>query len=391
MLQVLSDLVRIDSPSDDPGAIARFVGAYRTLLEGAGVRCREIPGPRGPHLLGELGAGAGAGPGPVGEEGDEGEAPPVVLVGHSDTVWPLGEAARRPPELREGRLYGPGVYDMRAGLCLIVFALRYLTESAPELSRPVRVFLAADEELGSGSAHEPMARLFPAEAVALVLEPPLADGSLKAERSGVGLYRLEATGREAHAGIEPERGVNAIIELAARLLEIASWAEPRLGLRVNVGKVEGGTATNVVPGRAAAGLDVRFRTLEDGEAFDRRLRALRPSAPGAALSLSGGIIFPPLVPDARARALHRLAIDTALGVGLTIGAGSSGGGSDGAFLASRGLAVLDGLGVEGGGAHSREEHIVVERLAPRAALLARLIVELAGARSPDQSPRSPSR
>jgi glutamate carboxypeptidase len=265
---------------------------------------------------------------------------------------------------------------MKAGLALAAHVFAWLRGSGAELRRPLALALSADEELGSREAHERMERLVPPDATALVLEPPLPDGSLKAWRKGVGMYRLEARGREAHAGNEPERGVNAIVELARRILELEAWGDAARGITVNVGEVHGGVATNVVAGRAWAGVDTRFDGMEDGVALDRRLRALAASTPGASLHLEGGLIFPPMCPSVRGRGLIDLACRVARELGLEVGAGRSGGGSDGSFLAARGALVLDGLGVDGAGAHAPDEHIRIDRIAPRAAFLARLILAL---------------
>lgn len=363
MVEVLERLVLIESPSGDAEAISDFVLAYGLLLEDAGVSIREISGPGGPHLFGEMV--------PAREE-----VPPVVLVGHSDTVWPRGETARRPPREVDGRLEGPGVYDMRAGLVVMLSALRYMDEVDRPLRRRIQVFLSADEELGSRDAHPHMVDLLSPESVALVLEPCCPDGSIKAWRKGVGMYEIRITGRESHAGNEPEKGVNAIVELARKVLETTSWTDPSRGITVNTGQARGGVATNVVPGFASAGVDLRFERLEDGIEIDARLRSLRADDPRALVSVEGGIIFPPLLPDPRSDRVQRLVIDIASRLGSGIARGKSGGGSDGSFLASRGLAVVDGLGPEGGGAHSREEHVICERLPFRAALLASLLMAL---------------
>lgn len=368
MLDVLERLVRIESPTGDTEGIEAFVRSLALLLESAGVSCREIPGPGGPHLLGEVIPAKEAGP-------------PIVLVGHSDTVWPRGEVARRPPRADGGRLHGPGVYDMRAGLTSMVFALEFLNESGRSLSRRLQVFLSADEEVGSVTAHPHMEALFPPGAAALVLEPPCPDGALKAWRKGVGMYDLHVTGRESHAGNEPEAGVNAILELARQILAITAWSDAARGVTLNVGEARGGVATNMIAGSATAGIDLRFERLEDGESLDRRLKTLGPVDPRAGISVSGGIIFPPLAPDERSRRLQDIAVGAARELGFELARGRAGGGSDGSFLASRGLAVIDGLGVEGGGAHSREEHIVIERLPWRAAFLSRLILALDGERA----------
>jgi len=364
MVELLRELVLLEAPTENVAAVTAFVKNYAQLLEEAGLDCHVIPGPNGPHLFAERIPSTET-------------QPPLVLVGHSDTVWPLGEVAERPPRLRDGCLYGPGVYDMRGGLCLAVFVMRFLQAASLDLPFRVQVFLAADEEVGSVTAHEHMERLLPPTTTAFVLEPPTADGSLKAERKGVALYTLKSSGREAHAGAEPEAGVNAIDELMAQLTEINSWADPELGLQVNVGQIGGGTATNVVPRAASGGIDVRFVRLQDGERFDQRIRGLRPRNDRAGLELEGGIIFPPLVEEGRNRELCELAIEVGGRMGLRLGRGKTGGGSDASFLSACGLGVLDGLGVDGGGAHAQDEHVVVERLPVRGELLTRLVLALA--------------
>jgi len=360
MLAELGELVAIETPSHDAGAISRFVGRYRTALEDVGLACLEHPTPHGPCLSAEL----------------PGEDPAVVLVGHSDTVWPLGAVADRPPTLRDGKLLGPGVYDMKGGLVLILAALRFLAEHRVELRRRLVVFLACDEEKGGVSSHPLMDQLLATDATVLVPEPPCPDGSVKIERKGVGIYTICIGGREAHAGVEPQKGVSAIEEMSRLVLDLHAWNDPSRGISLNVGRVDGGTASNVVAGEASCDLDVRFARPEDGEDLHRRVLALRPSHPEAAIDIDGGVLFPPLVPTAKSRELASMACDLALELGVEIGSGSSGGGSDGSYLASRGLTVIDGLGIDGAGAHATSEHIVADRIAFRAALMTGLVLAL---------------
>ncbi|MCZ6793428.1 MAG: M20/M25/M40 family metallo-hydrolase [Planctomycetota bacterium] len=380
LLEELQEFIRFDTPSGDAARVGAFVGHYRSLLEGSGVRCRELGGPAGPQLFGER----------------PGEDPPLVLVGHADTVWPAGEPERRPPEVRDGRLYGPGTYDMKSGLGLIRWALGYLQDQAVPYRRRLLVFLSADEETGSVTARPHMDSLLPRDATALVPEPPCPDGSMKIARKGVGIFELRVIGREAHAGAAPEKGISAIAEMARLVLEVESWKDPGRGILLNVGTIEGGTASNVVPGEARSGVDVRYDTLEDGEVVEARLRGLRPEHPEARLEVSGSLAFPPLVPTPLSRFLAARVGEIAREeLGIDVGAGSSGGGSDGSYLSARGLTVLDGLGVDGAGAHARDEHVVVERLPLRAALFTRLLLELGGfperaaAASLADSPESP--
>ena len=361
LVREVSELIRLDTPTGDAPRIRAFVRHYRSLLEATGVRCEELDGPAGPHLLGEI----------------AGEEPALVLIGHSDTVWPAGESDRRPPEVRDGKLYGPGTYDMKSGLCLMFWSLRYLAEQGLPFRRRILIFLSADEEQGSLTARPHMLSRLPSDATALVPEPPCADGSLKIRRKGVGIFRLEVTGREAHAGAAPDEGISAVAEMARLVLEMESWRNPERGILVNVGLFEGGTATNVVPGRASCGVDIRHDTRQDGEMIEDRIRELRPSHPEARLVVTGGLEFPPLVPTERSRKLTDRVLEIASReLGLRLSAASSGGGSDGSHLSARGLTVLDGLGVDGAGAHARDEHILVERLPLRASLFTRIVLEL---------------
>lgn len=363
VLATIESLVRIEAPTGDKEGVGNFASHYRGLLESAGAVCRSIEGPSGPHLIGRFG-----------KVEDRGA---ILLVGHLDTVWPLGEVERRPPERKDGRLYGPGTYDMRAGLALIVHALEFFRAQSIDLGTGVTVFVSADEERGSPTAHPHLDELLGETRAALVAEPPLKDGALKAERRGVAMYTLEVLGCEAHAGGEPERGINAIVALMKLAIEVASWARPERGLLVNVGQVSGGTATNVVPGRATAGIDVRFDDPADAGAFEERLRALAAEMPEAKCIVRGGTLFPPLIDRPEARALRQRVQAIGRSLGLSIGEGKSGGGSDGSYLASKGVPVVDGMGVDGDGAHALHEHVVIDRIAPRAALLAGAILELA--------------
>lgn len=362
-LALLKFLVEHESPSNHKLLVGAFVTEYRSLLEEVGFHCEEISGPAGPQLFAE-------------KRGAHETASPLVLVGHSDTVWPAGEVERRPPRIKDGKMYGPGIYDMRGGLVLIIAALRFLHHEGRELPCRLQVFLSADEERGSVTAKPQMEHLLSSKATALVVEPPTPDGGLKAERKGVCIYDLKLIGREAHAGAEPEKGASAIHELARQIVAIEKFADSACGITVNVGQVQGGMATNVVAASARAGIDVRFERSSDGEKIDRKFRSLVSQTPGVQLRLHGGIVFPPLELTPRNRQLCDVALQVAKEMGLQMRLGKTGGGSDGCFLSACGLGVLDGLGMEGGGAHAHDEHIVIDRLPVRAAFLTRLILTL---------------
>jgi glutamate carboxypeptidase len=379
MVELISELARLDTPTGDGALQEEFLRRYGSLLEEAGARVQLLAGPEGACLRAEFEGRREAGldersSARAEETGGNG----ILLVGHSDTVWPRGEAGRRPPRLEDGRLSGPGVYDMKAGLALMVFLLRDLRESGSPPARPLRLFISSDEEGGSTTSRAHLPAAAGGCSLALVLEPPREDGGLKVVRKGVAIYRLLVRGRAAHAGVEPGRGASAIEDLVLQLARIAGWKDPARGIAINLGRVEGGIASNVVPDQAWAEIDIRFDRPEDGEEMARKLRSLETSVPGTSLHLEGGVVFPPMTPDERTAELVEEAVEIAAGLGMRLSAGSSGGGSDGSLLAAQGLAVLDGLGVEGGGAHTREEHVLVDRLAFRAALLSRLVLELKG-------------
>jgi glutamate carboxypeptidase len=251
---------------------------------------------------------------------------------------------------------------MRAGLCLIVGALGYIRDAGIDLPSRLQLFISADEEEGSATAHPHMERML----------------SRDGERKGVGQYRVELRGREAHAGVEPDEGASAVHEMARRIIEVQGFVDLSKGVTVNVGKVEGGTAANVVAGRASMTIDLRFDHLSDGEKVHRRILSLASDDPRVSLAVKGGIIFPPLEATERSLPLCARAVEIARDMGLGIGIEKSGGGSDGAFLSALGLGVVDGLGVDGGGAHALHEHIRIDRLALRAAYFTRLILEFGG-------------
>lgn len=294
--------------------------------------------------------------------------PPLLLLGHYDTVHPAGTLQALPFRTEAARVYGPGIYDMKASIALIVEAMRIAARA-----RPVIALLTCDEEVGSPSSRSLIERIARDCEAVLVLEPPLPDGGAKTRRKGVGMYTLRVRGRAAHAGIEPEAGVDAIAELAHQLVLVHALAEPAIGTTITIGRIAGGTASNVVPDRAEAEIDVRFVTPEEGERIDRALRALGARMPGASLAIEGGVNRPPLERTQGVARLYVHAREQAAALGWALTEGSSGGGSDGSFTAAIGIPTLDGLGVPGAGAHTLDEHVLIDALQPRLRLLIRLI------------------
>jgi glutamate carboxypeptidase len=364
-LGLLMDLIRREVPNGDASASREFATHYRGLLEACGASCRQYVTTTGVHLVADW-------PG----DGDSTTTPDIVLVTHSDTVWPEGEVTRRPPSIKDGRLSGPGAYDMRAGLMLAVAVISYLDHASVNTSRAIRVFVSADEESGSLEAKEFLTREVPLESICLVLEPPGEGGALKIERKGVGIYQLAVEGRAGHAGINPDDASSAIDELVEQIVAIRTLRDTERGVSINIGEIEGGIASNVIADHARASVDVRFIQPEDGDAVDRALRTLQPQLEGTRLELTGGIAFPPMIPRPETLDLANKAIERAGKLGVTFTTSASGGGSDGSYLSAIGCRVLDGLGIDGDGAHALDEHIIVDRFPFRAALVTHLALEL---------------
>jgi len=300
---------------------------------------------------------------------------PILLLGHLDTVWDVGTLKHMPFRVRSSRAYGPGIYDMKSGIVCGLWAIRALQALGIQPLSPVRVFLNSDEEVASVAFRKRLLAEARGARAVLVLEPAAAGGALKTSRKGVGEFRITVHGRSAHAGVNPEAGVNAISELARQLLRIERFAQPPRGLTVSAGVIEGGTRSNVIPERASASIDVRIPRLRDGEAIEQKVKGLKPFHPEARLVIEGGINRPPLE-RTMASALFRRARELGRQLGMEITEASSGGGSDGNFTAAVGVPTLDGLGAVGDGAHARNEHVVIRELPRRAALLAGLLAAL---------------
>jgi glutamate carboxypeptidase len=301
----------------------------------------------------------------------------VLVVGHLDTVWPIGTLERMPFRVTpDGCAYGPGIFDMKSGVAIIVESLRTIVSRRLATKRPIRLLLTCDEEIGSQTSRSIIEEEARNAAAALILEPPIAGGVVKTGRKGIGTFTIRATGRAAHAGLDPEKGVNAIVELAHQTLRLAALNDYERGASVSVGLIEGGSALNVVPASASAKVDVRFWTPEDGEELVAAIRGLAPATAGARIEVSGGINRPPMPRSEGNIALYEHARGLAAELGFDLKDDVVGGGSDGNFIAAIGAPVLDGLGVDGAGAHAEHEHIVIEDIPRRAALLTMLMQTL---------------
>lgn len=294
----------------------------------------------------------------------------ILLLGHMDTVWPAGELAKRPFTIEGGRASGPGVFDMKSGIVLMWMALGALQD------KPVTILLNSDEEVGSTSSRA----LIETEAAhcraVLVMEPSLPGGALKTARKGVGLFTIKSIGRAAHAGIDPQKGINAIEELSHQILKLQKMTDLSRGTTVTVGVVQGGTRSNVVPAEAAAEIDVRITSMDEAERIITSIKSLRPELPEARIEIHGGINRPPMERTADTARLFDIARGLAARIGIDLKEGSTGGGSDGNFTSALGIPTLDGLGAIGGGAHAVDEWVEIDSLPARAALVAGLIREL---------------
>jgi glutamate carboxypeptidase len=368
MLSLTRALCEAESPSGDgegSSAVVRILEeAARPLRDFARVERVRAPGGYGEHL--RLKAF---------DEG-EGEERTLLILGHTDTVHPRGTLAQRPWREEDGRVYAPGVFDMKAACALALYALRACVELDARPRRPVTLLLTCDEESGSHSGRALVEEEARRAGYVLVLEPSAPGGRVKTARKGTGLFTLAVEGRAAHAGLEPEKGVSAVLELARQIERIASLARPESGTTINVGTMSGGTHANVVAAEARAEIDVRFATREEALRVEEAVRSLQPFDARASLKVAGGINRPPLERTSAVAALYERARLVATDLGFELGETSVGGASDGNFAAVCGAAVLDGLGVEGDGAHAAHEHILVDRLAVRAALVASLVASL---------------
>ena len=363
-LERLRRYVEHETPTGDAERNTALAAELARDLSAAGAVVEQIDAPDvGSHVLARV-------------AGREPAERPLLLLGHMDTVYPVGTLASRPFTVRGDRGEGPGIYDMKAGLVVMVEALSRLRATGSAPRRPVTVLITCDEEAGSGTSRGLIEREARGAGAVLVLEPPLPDGAAKTARKGVAIYHLTTTGRPAHAGIEPERGVSAIVEMAHQILRIMALADPARGTTINVGVVQGGTASNVIPERAQAEIDVRFSTAAELKRVDAGLRALTPVLDGAGVEITGGENRPPLERTDGVAELYARVRAIAAELGFDLGEGSTGGGSDGCYTAALGVPTLDGLGVRGGGAHATDEHIVVSDLPRRIALLVRLLERL---------------
>ncbi len=363
MVADLTRLVEMESPTDNKSALDRLGEHLATRLQHLGAEVEVFPQAQaGDHLRARWGSSEG--------EGEGG----LLLLCHMDTVWDMGTLAERPVVIQDGRLFGPGAFDMKGGIVTALWAIRVLRGLNFMPKRRITLLLTSDEETGSKTSRPIVEMEALQHDAVLVLEPAQPpSAALKTWRKGVGMYQVRTIGISAHAGAAHEEGVNAIEELAHQVVAIQALTDYAAGTTVNVGVVSGGTRSNVVPESAWARVDVRVMNQAEADRLDASLRSLQPHLKGARLEVTGGINRPPMVRTAAGLSLFQKAAEIAAELGFSVTETGTGGGSDGNFTAALGVPTLDGLGVVGDGGHAQHEHVVISSLPERAALLAGLL------------------
>jgi glutamate carboxypeptidase len=360
VVETIREFVTIESPSDNKLAADRMGALLAARFETLGGRA---------HVHRAEGFGDSV---QIDFPGRE-KIKPVLLLGHFDTVYPLGTLATMPCRVADGRLYGPGALDMKSGIALMFYAIEALHRWHAGLPRPVTVFLVSDEEVGSYSSRKITEALAKESAGVLVLEPAGPRGSVKTARKGVGEYILNVKGVAAHAGLDPGTGHSAIVELARQITAVSKMNDLRRGLSVNPGVIRGGTRTNVIAAEATVEIDVRIKNAKQAAPLDRKFRALKPFDKHCKLIVEGGVNRLPMERTKGVVALYRKAQAIAKHIDWKLEEAAVGGGSDGNFTAGMGIPTLDGMGGVGEGAHAVHEHIVISELPRRALLLAGMI------------------
>jgi len=352
----IETLVRLESPSTDKASVDRCGAVLARMLESLGASVTRFPQTeRGDHIRAEFGGGPKQ----------------VLLLGHFDTVWDVGQLERMPLREEDGRLFGPGVYDMKASIAVAMLAVQAAAAAggAPKI---VMVW-TTDEEVGSATSRALIEREALTSDAVLVLEPCLPGGAAKTQRKGCGEFTMTVRGVSAHAGIDPRKGASAIHELAHQIVALEALRDLDRGISVNVGVVHGGTRGNVIAEHAQALIDVRVPTQADASRIEGAIHGLKTRNAAVQIEITGGVERPPLERTAAVARLYEQARQVAAGLGRDLAEGATGGGSDGNFTAALGVPTLDGLGPEGDGAHALHEHVIVSDLPWRGAFLAALM------------------
>jgi glutamate carboxypeptidase len=362
LLNLIQNLVRVESPSDDKAAVDACVALAAAHAKSLGGRVKL-------HRQRAFGNVLEARFGPKPKSGS---AKPILLLGHLDTVWPLGTLQSMPCRVAGGRLWGPGTLDMKAGVAMAITALEMLSEAAL-LQNQIVLLLNSDEEVGSPISR-PITESLAAECSAVYVLEPAQGLAYKTARKGTGNWRIDIAGIAAHAGVDFEKGASAICEISRVVETVSGWTDLKRGLTVSVGLAGGGSKTNVIPSDAWAEVDVRIARKADGPRIERKFAALKPVDKRCTLALTGGINRPPMERTRSTVQLYRRARALAQELGFSLPEAATGGASDGNFTSALGIPTLDGMGAVGDGAHARHESILIEHLAPRTALLAAMLI-----------------
>ena len=361
---LIRQFVECESPSDDPAAVNRFIELISDTIAPF-AKVKTVPGGRfGKHLVAEM---ALPGRKPKGR---------ILALGHADTVWPMGTLRSMPFRQEKGRLWGPGVLDMKSGIAFFIFAVQALRELEIPVQSRVVLQLNSDEEVGSTSSRALTEKNAAGCRAVLVLEPGTGlEGKLKTARKGVGGFQVTVRGRASHAGVDFAAGASAVLELARQIDRIAGFTNLQRGITVNPGVIYGGTRSNVVAAEARAEVDIRVVRLKDAASLEKKFRSLKPFDRRCTVEVSGGLNRPPMERSAGIVKLFRTAQQLARDLGIELEESLTGGGSDGNFTAALGIPTLDGLGAVGEGAHAVNESILVNRIPDRTALIAKLLAQ----------------
>ena len=360
MVEMITELVEIKSPSY---GVAGSVLAVDKIAEWAGAISPELSIERtkvdgyGEHIV---------------IRAFPKSAKPVLMLGHTDTVHPIGSKLENPTRVEGDQFFGCGIFDMKANIVVMLEVVRYFVKTGIRPSRPINILLTCDEEVGSTTGREFVEREATLADHCLILEPSAA-GRVKTGRKGTGMYTVKARGVPAHAGLDPEKGASAVLEISRQIERLHAMNDPAAGTTVNVCTIGGGTTTNVIPEHAECTVDVRFGSIAEAERIDASIKALTPFDDRVSLSISGDINRPPMERTDAVAALFEKARNAGKGFGYELGEMQVGGASDGNFVAALGVPVLDGLGITGDGAHTLREHILMSDISPRAALVTSLI------------------
>lgn len=362
MIQLTREWCEIESPTPDKAAVDRMGARLQADLKALGAEITVYPRTEaGDHIEATWNADA---PGR-----------PMLFICHMDTVHPIGELERNPIRIEDGRMYGPGGYDMKACIVTAYTAIKGLLERDEMPDRPVRMLITSDEETGSRHSADLIKEVAEGCAFAMIMEPATEDGSVKTWRKAAGAYEFFITGKPAHAGVEPEKGVSAIEEMANLTVKLQAMNDLRVGTTVSVGVIKGGTVSNVIPEHCYARVDVRAMTTDEMDRISAQIEALKPTLIGTAVEITGGFQRPPMERNDLMLETYGTASGIAANHGIELRETGTGGGSDGNFTAAIGVPTLDGLGPAGAGAHTSWEHIQVGTLGRTAAMLAAFLIE----------------